>query len=159
MTNYPTSLTESPYRTILQIIGDKRKRKRSLRSIFDVVLYLLKTGCQWRMLPSDFLRWELVYYYYQKWSRDGTLEELHEVLRNKLRRKRGRKESPSVGIIDSQSIKTSKVGGECRGIDGGKKIKGRKRHIITDTQGLLLGIEIHAANQHDSRSAFAILGE
>lgn len=148
---YPTYLTDRQYSTILPIIGNKRKRQRSLRGVLDAILYLLKSGCQWRMLPNDFPKWEFVYYYFCKWSRDGTLEELHEVLLRKVRRNRGRTASPSVGIIDSQSIKTSKLGGECRGIDGGKKIKGRKRHIVTDTQGLLLGLEVHAANEHDYR--------
>jgi len=109
------------------------------------------------MLPSDFPKWQLVYYYFNKWSRDGTLEEVHEVLRNRLRNNRGRESSPSIGIIDSQSVKTTKVGGEARGFDGGKRIKGRKRHIITDTQGFLLSLKVHAANEHDSKAGFEVL--
>lgn len=155
--NYPTNLTDSQYNTILRIIGDKRKRQHSLKEVIDAIFYLLKTGCQWRMLPSDFPRWERVYYYFQKWSRDGTIEDIHEVLRKRVRKKRGREESPSVGMIDSQSVKVTKISGECRGIDGGKKIKGRKRHIVTDSQGLLLGLVVHAANEHDSRSGLRVL--
>ena len=155
--NFPTNLTDNQYDTILRIINDKRKRQHSLRGVLDAIFYLLKTGCQWRMLPSDFPNWERVYYYFQKWSRDGTIEEIHEVLRKMLRKKRGRAESPSVGVIDSQSVKVTKISGECRGIDGGKKIKGRKRHIVTDTQGLLLGIKVHAANEHDSHSGLRVL--
>ncbi|MEG1523389.1 MAG: IS5 family transposase, partial [Bacteroidales bacterium] len=142
---------------MLRPIGDKRKRQHSLKEVLNALFYLLKTGCQWRMLPVDFPNWECVYYYFQKWSRDGTIEEIHEVLRKRLRKKRGCEASPSVGVIDSQSVKVTKISGECRGIDGGKKIKGRKRHIVTDTQGLLLGIEVHAANEHDSRSGFRVL--
>lgn len=157
MKNYPTDLTESQYATILAIIGDKRKRQRSLKGVLDAIFYLLKTGCQWRMLPSDFPKWELVYYYFNKWSHDGTLEQIHEVLRSRLRKKRGKITSPSVGVIDSQSIKTTKVAKEALGYDGGKRLKGRKRHIVTDTQGLLLAVDVHPANEHDSKSAFGVL--
>lgn len=154
---YSTNLTDNQYDAILRIIRDKRKRVLSLRKIFDAIFYMLKTGCQWRMLPSDFPKWESVYYYFKKWSRDGTIEEIHEALRKRVRLKRGKKSSPSVGIIDSQSVKTTKFADAERGIDGNKKIKGRKRHIVTDTQGLLLALDVHSANQHDSKAGFNVL--
>lgn len=159
MKKYPTNLTDSQWKAILSIIKDKRKRKHSLREIFDAIFYLLKTGCQWRMLPTNFPSWKLVYYYFSKWRNDGTIELIHEILRDMTRKKAGREESPSLALIDSQSVKTTRSGGVCRGIDGGKKTKGRKRHIIVDTMGLLLAVVVHAANEHDSKSAPRVIAE
>lgn len=157
MRRYPTDLTDSQYDAILRIIGDKRKRKNSLREVLNAIFYLVKSGCHWRMLPSDFPKRGRVYYYFRKWSLDGTLEEILDTLRKRLRRKRGRDESPSVCVIDSQSIRTTKVGGEERGFDGGKQIKGRKRHIVTDTDGLLVAVQVHRANVYDGNAGFEVL--
>lgn len=154
MKNYSTDLTESQWQIIEKISDDKRKRKHSLREIFDAIFYLLKSGCQWRMLPINFPPWNTVYYYYRKWKNNGLIEEVHEILRNLVRKKHGHEESPSAACIDSRSVKTSRSGGLCRGVDGGKKIKGRKQHIITDTLGLLLVVFVHAANIHDSKAAY-----
>jgi len=154
-TNYPTNLTDKQWQVIEKILNSqKRKRKHSLRDIFNAILYLLKTGCQWRMLPLEYPQWE---YYYSRWKEDGTFEEINEILRNMLRKQKGKSLSPSVGLIDSQSVKTTRVGGEARGYDGGKKIKGRKRHIITDTNGWLLSVVVHAANEHDSQTGFEVM--
>ena len=116
---------------------------------------MLKTGCQWRMLPNDFPQWQLVYY----WKSDGITEEIHEILRVKTRKDAGRESSPSLGLIDFQSVKTTRSGGEERGIDGGKMTKGRKRHIIVDTMGLLMAVVVHVANIHDSKTVPFILSE
>jgi putative transposase len=159
MKTYSSNLTDSQWKAILDILKDKRKRKHTLREIFDALFYLLKTGCQWRMLPIHFPSWKLVYYYFTKWKNDGTIELIHELTRDKVRRKAGKNESPSIGIIDSQSVKTTRIGGLSRGIDGGKKTKGRKRHIIVDTMGLLLAVVVHAANEHDSKLAPMVIAE
>jgi transposase len=102
-------------------------------------------------------KWELIYYYFTKWKNDGTIEMIHEVLRDKTRKHAGKETSPSLGIIDSQSVKATRSGGLRRGIDGGKKVKGRKRHIITNTMGLLLAVVVHAANEHDSKAALRVI--
>ena len=109
--SYPTNMTDNQWNAILHFFDDNRKRKHSLREIFDAIFYLLKTGCQWRMLPNDFPRWQLVYYYFCKWRDEGMIEYIHECLRDNTREKAGRDLSPSLAIIDSQSVKTTRIGG------------------------------------------------
>lgn len=157
MEHYSTNLTEKQWQIIEKLMNDKRKRKHNLRNIWDAIFYLLKTGCQWRMLPKGFAPWNTVYYYYRRWKYNGLFEEVHEALRSMVRKKAGREDSPSAACIDSRSVKTSRSGGEERGVDGGKKVKGRKQHIITDTMGLLLVVYVHAANIHDSQAAYDVI--
>ena len=102
------------------------------------ILYVLKTGCQWRQLPREFPPWSGLYYYLRKWSRDGTWKNLHDLLRSRLREKKGRHKHPTAGCLDSQSVKCTAVPG-VRGYDAGKKINGRKRHILVDTMGSVDG--------------------
>ena len=156
-TNYPSNVTDNQWTAMVQFFDEKRKRKHSNREIFNAILYLLKTGCQWRMLPKDFPKWQLVYYYFHKWKNEGLIEYMHECLRDKVREQAGKDASPSLGIIDSQSVKSARSGGIGRGYDGGKKVKGRKRHIIVDTMGLLLAVVVHAANIHDSQAAIEVI--
>ena len=154
MERYSTNLTDKQWQVIEKIVNpQERKRKHSLRNIMNAILYLLKTGCQWRMIPKDFAPWESVYYYFSKWKNEGVIEEILDTLRSKVRIMSGRNESPSLGIIDSRSVKTSHHVDSDRGLDGNKKVKGRKQHIIVDTQGNLMSIAVHEANVHDSKGA------
>jgi putative transposase len=111
------------------------------------------------MLPGDFAPWQSVYYYFRKWKRDGLIEEVHDYLVNKIRVKKNKNPLPSVGIIDSQSAKTINICEGNIGYDGGKKIKGRKRHIVVDTLGHILSVSIHSATIHDSKGAEDVLEE
>jgi putative transposase len=121
----------------------------SPREILDAVFYVLKSGCQWRMLPRDFPPWKTVFHYFRAWRIDGTWERLNRTLRRRLREKLGRDPEPSAGIVDAQSARTTGVGGEQRGFDGGKKVRGRKRHILVDTEGLVVETRVHSAKVPD----------
>ena len=143
--SYETNLTDARWEIIAEFIEDGRKRQSDLRSVVDAILYLVKTGCQWRYLPEDFPKWQLVYYYFRKFEATGVIEIIHDSLRERVRVKKGKEGSPSLGLIDSQSVKTASLTTE-KGLDGNKKINGRKRFILTDTLGLMMGILIVAAN-------------
>lgn len=158
MKTYPSDLTESQWQVIENIVDfNQRKRKYCLRNIMNALLYIAKSGIQWRMLPVDYAPWETVYYYFRKWKRDGLIEETHDILVEKVRIGIGKKPTPSVGIVDSQSVKACNFCQGDIGYDGGKKLKGRKRHIVVDTLGLIMVIVIHAANIHDSVGAKAVM--
>jgi putative transposase len=154
---YSTNLTNSQWQVMEKILNDKRKRKYELSKIMNAIFYLLKSGCQWRMLPEEFPPYQIVYYYFQKWIKNGIWDKLNRTLNMLLRELRGREASPSVGIMDSQSIKNSERGVCDKGYDGNKKINGRKRHIIVDSLGLLLAVKVHPANIHDSKGAFELI--
>jgi putative transposase len=150
---YPTDLSADEWTSIEPHIPAPKEHGRprihSTRKILNAIFYVLKSGCQWRMLPHDFPRWPSVYYYFRKWRIDGTWERINRAIRERLRVRLQRNPQPSAGIVDSQSVKSTGVGGEERGYDGGKKVRGRKRLLLVDTEGFVLKAKVHSAKVMD----------
>lgn len=157
---YPSDLSDREWELLAPLIPPAkpggRPRKWTLRSILDAVFYLVKSGCQWRMLPGEFPPWSTVHHYFRHWRLDGTWEQLNATLRGQLRLGAGRELEPSAGIMDSQSVKTTSVGG-VRGYDGAKKLNGRKRHLLVDTLGMVLSAKVHAADLQDRAAVSLVL--
>lgn len=154
---YTTDLTETQWQFIKSsLIFKERKRKYDLRTIWNAIHYIVKTGCQWRFLPSNFPKWQLVYYYYSKWAVLEIYDLILEKLRMKVRVKMGQKEEASLGIMDSQSVRWGN-NRSLNGIDGNKKVKGIKRHVIVDKNGFLIAIMVCVANIHDSKAALLLM--
>lgn len=150
---YTSDLTKQEWRLLKALLPQAHGNQQlNLRLILNAILYVTVTGCQWRNLPSEYPSWSSVYYHFAKWSQDGTLERINTALCQLDRLKRGRQATPTAALIDSQSVKTSKEASEV-GFDGGKMIKGHKRHLITDTVGNMLTVVVTAANISDIAGA------
>ncbi|MBB5935576.1 transposase [Streptomyces zagrosensis] len=159
---YPSSLTDEMWEIIQPLlpVRDLRKgggvREYGDRLVLDSVFYVLRSGCQWRMLPLDLMPWDAAHRWFTTWRRDGTWDRVHGELRSWVRIAAGRDREPSAAVIDAQSIKTSE-GGEARGFDAGKRTTGRKRHVIVDTMGLLLVVAVTSASVQDRAGGRIVL--
>ncbi|MBW8271526.1 IS5 family transposase [Caldovatus aquaticus] len=157
---YPTDLTDAQWAAIAELVPQARPggrpRRASSRELVNAILYVLRGGMAWRLLPHDFPPWQTVYYYLRRWQAEGVWERIHHAVLLADRARAGREASPTAAIIDSQSVRTGDKGGS-RGYDAGKKIAGRKRHILTDTDGRLLAVQVHAGSLQDRDGAKPLL--
>lgn len=157
--HYPSNMTNRQWRIIRKLLPPQARRGRPpicRRWIIDAILYVLRSGCPWRMLPKCFPNWSTVYGIFWRWRNDGTWQRIHDALRRKTRRAAGKKSTPTVAILDSQSVRTAE-GGQQRGYDAAKKITGRKRHVAVDTLGLIWSVVVHGADWQDHDGACWVL--
>lgn len=158
---YPSDLTKAQWKRLRKLIPQSRRygrpRKYDLKEILNAIFYIVKNGCLWRYLPEGFPHWKTVYTYFRNWRISGLWEEINNNLRRNIRKSMGKNSQASAAIIDSQSVKTTSVAGKEIGYDGGKKIKGRKRHIVVDTLGLLMAVVVHSAGIKDNEGCILVL--
>lgn len=158
---YPSDLSDEEWVLPEPLLKSTERRgyppKWPARQVADAVFHLLRSGCSWRMPPREYPPWQTVYYHFGKWRRNGRLRRAHNQLREEVREAEGRERNPSGAVIDSQAVKGTGVGEPERGYDGAKRLAGRKRHLLVDTGGLVLGVRVHAANLHDRDGAQEIL--
>jgi putative transposase len=152
---YPSDLSDAQWQLLTDLFPAAttgRPREVDLREVVNAIFYVNRTGVQWRYLPHDLPRWDVVYSYFRKWGHDGTWDQVQRRLREAVRQAAGREATPSLACVDSQSVKGTECGGD-HGIDGHKKINGVKRHILVDTMGLLLAVVVTAASVTDAKAA------
>lgn len=156
---YDTDLTDAQFALLAPLLPQPKRTGRppaDLRAVLNGIFYLNRAGCPWRLLPHDFPPWSTVHTWYRRWRRDGTWDKINDALVPCVRLRAGRHPSPRSSAVDSQSVKTSELGGE-RGFDGGKLVKGRKRHLWVDSLGMLLAVQVTAANVQDGVAACDLL--
>jgi putative transposase len=160
---YPTDLSDEQWNLLQSILPPRRKRAgrgrppADLRRICDALLYLVRAGCAWRLLPRDFGPWQTVYHYFRHWTRQGYWQAIHDVFRSAVRDQAGKRGQPTAAILDSQTVRSADQAGE-RGYDAGKQTKGIKRHVLVDTLGLLLAVCITPADVPERQGARRLLG-
>jgi len=159
MTTQWQPLTDYQWAAISPFFNLKRKRKHDLRTIMDAILWLLRTGTQWRNLPDKWPHWQAVYYYFDQWKTTGTFERMNIALNQADRLREGRNANPSALCIDSQSVKLAPFVCEYRGLDPHKCVNGRKRQLVVDTQGRLWAVDVHAANEADGTGGMRVIGD